>query len=81
MQRFWLLLVSIVVLMIGEVPAQTLSPTPPQNPRLLGPWREAWYAYGREVRAWCVTHHLQTLQTCLGIGFPGQDNVHGIGIP
>ena len=65
MQRFWLSLVSIVVLMTGEVPAQTLSPTPPQDPRLIGPWREAWYAYGREIRAWCATHYLRTLQTCL----------------
>jgi tetratricopeptide (TPR) repeat protein len=27
--------------------------------------QEAWYAYGREIRAWCTTHSLQTLGTCL----------------
>lgn len=28
-------------------------------------WREAWYAYGREVRAFCATHYLKTLGACL----------------
>jgi hypothetical protein len=65
MGRCWLILISLMVLIAGNVRAQPLSPTPPQDPSLLGPWREAWYAYGREIRAWCTTHSLHAIQTCL----------------
>ena len=33
MYRFWLILVSLIVLMAWEVCAQTLSPTPPTRPQ------------------------------------------------
>lgn len=64
MQRFLVLLVSILVLVSCEVFAQALSPTPPQDQSVTA-WREAWYAYGREVRAFCATHYPQTVGTCL----------------
>jgi hypothetical protein len=64
-QRFWRIFVSLPLLLVLEVSAQPLSPTPPADPNLVGPWREAWYAYGREIRAWCATHYLHTLPACL----------------
>ena len=66
MSRSWFLLIPLLSLLYAApLPGQTLSPTPPTDATQVGPWREAWYGYGREVRAWCATHELHGLTHCL----------------
>ena len=65
MLHFCLIVVMFLALIAHDVRAGSLSATPPVDPAQVGAWREAWYAYGRDIRAWCATHALNAIQPCL----------------
>ena len=65
MLRTCLIALTVLALFAGTVQAQPLSATEPTDPAQKGPWREAWYAYGRDIRAYCGTHFLDHIQACL----------------
>lgn len=58
------MLMALGLCLSGMASAQALSPSPPPGGNLEA-WREAWFAYEREIRDWCVRHKLAHNQACL----------------
>src|SRR5262249_18972269 len=63
MQPF-LALLSVLLLMVVDVSAQTRQPSPAQEQNL-DTWRQEWFAYERELQAWCTARYAMMVDICL----------------
>lgn len=64
MKLYLLALLGMVALVGAEVAAQT-SPVPASQELSLEAWRQEWFAYEREITAWCTKNYAPMRAKCL----------------